>query len=129
MEFTDEQFKAFRADANILFMSLQDKYGVEIKLGNITYSKDGFFNSKITVKNKQVNGLSFEQNQWNQHCNLFSLKKEWFGKVIVINGKSLRIAGLDVSKPKRSITLTDGKKNYVTDAPTIVRFFENIVEL
>ena len=94
---TRAQFKAFRQDFEDAVVGLEQKYGVNLSLGKITYS-DTDFRSTITAT-KVVEGKTPEQVQFEEHAALFGLKPEDFGKHFTVDGKQYELIGLRPSAP------------------------------
>ena len=95
---TRAQFKTFRKDFEDAVVGLEQKYGLTLSLGKITYS-DTEFRTPLTAT-KVIEGKTSEQVQFEEHASLFGLKPEDFGKTFTVDGKEYKLIGLCPSAPK-----------------------------
>lgn len=131
MQFTKEQITEFLTEYNKTIKSLEEKFDIVLKLGKLTYySQDGIASAKLTLKNNVVNGLSFEQNNWNTNCRSYGLKEEWFEKTIVFKEKRYKVIGLSSTKRDKVVELRDAdSKTYWCTPQMIIKFYANLIEL
>lgn len=102
----------FREDFKEAVKSLEEKYGVVVKLSKICYDEDSF-SGKIEVSNgsdvDEVEKKKFEKDCW-----AFHLMKEDYGRTISFDGQTLKIVGLDSSRRKYPVVVENvrtGKKS------------------
>lgn len=117
----------FRKSFEAKMLELQDEYGFQIDMNKITFTPSSQTMSfKVECKAKEVNGKSFEQNEWDIYCSRFGLKKEWFGQIVVIKNQHFKIIGINKTKPKNCVSVMQiigGKvsdKKFMTSAITII---------
>lgn len=110
MQFTNEQFDAFRKDFKEALKDVGAKYGVAINPKHITYnSMDGSFVMKVEVTNvseEQV-GLDADQVEFEKHCAAFGLKKSDYKRVFTISGHNYELIGLKPSAHKNPCRIRD----------------------
>lgn len=108
MEITDSNLKQFRKDFAASVKSLEEKYGVTLSLGNITYSPEQF-TTKLTVTNgrdifsREEN--AFDANVWKyQHL---GLKKGMYNQIFIgKDGKKYALRGLNTRAPRYPLLIT-----------------------
>jgi replication initiation and membrane attachment protein DnaB len=105
MKMTTENLKKFREEFANTVKNLEKEFGVSIKIGNISFDSDSF-KSKLEVKNIITeSGISVEQKNFEQFCELYRLKKDSFGKEFTNGSTNYKIVGLDLNKRKYPICL------------------------
>lgn len=108
MDITRETLKKFREDFVNTVKSLEESYHVKLNIGNITYDPIGMqFHTKLNGVSVDPNAKAgdAEKKVWDTHCERFGLTKETFGKLVVTNGKTLKVAGLNLSKRNDKVVL------------------------
>ncbi len=114
MEINNNNLKAFRKDFDNAVRSLQDKYGVTISLGGITY-EDERFSAKMTVINgidpEQVARNQFDAEVWRyEHL---GLQKGMYNRIFLAeDGKRYAVQGFNPKARKWPITaksVSDGE--------------------
>lgn len=108
MEMTPANLKKFRADFENTVKSLEKEYEVSINLGNMRYSKTDF-KATLSVENP-ANGAEEEaaaQARFELYAEIYDVKPEWFGKTFLYQGKTYRVAGLNMRRPKWPIELVE----------------------
>jgi hypothetical protein len=124
---------AFRKDFTSAVAGLEEKYGVKVVLGNISYS-DTEFHGKLTVSNprsaKEVDTL--EETNYRMYAPMFyDLPENTFGKEVVFNTKRLKIVGINTRCTKSPIKLEEvltGKK-YKASADSVKNMLKRQEEL
>jgi len=126
MDIKGSNFKKFRNDFASAVKQMEAEFGVTIKMGGVTYEPDGSaFVSKITVKNTQVNGVSFEQNDFNKHCEHYGFEAKDYNREFTLNGERLKLIGFNPRAPKNSckiVSLVSGS-NYKCSENVVKRAF------
>ena len=115
MDINGNTLDAFRADLKAALSPLQDKYGVTISFGRITYN-DEQFSGKLTVVNGQdpeeVERNRFDADVWKyEHL---GLKKGMFNRIFIgLDGDRYAIRGFNTRSPKypiKNIRVSDGER-------------------
>lgn len=110
MSFTKEELRTYRIEIEQALQEVAKQHNVNIKAGNISYSANDF---KLTleVSQKEVNGLSYEQAEFNKNCMLYGFKPEDYKKEFSMNGKTFAITGFNHRAHKMPILAkgNDGK--------------------
>jgi len=109
MNITKNTLEAFRKDFKATVKELENQYGIEIDLGSISYDSNEF-TAKLEVSNRPTNGLSKEQNYFNQECHYYGLDKSDFKKKVKLDGKEYIIEGINPRGKKYKIILMDVSK-------------------
>lgn len=91
MRFNKVYFANFRADVKEALKSVEEKYGVEIECGNITYSEDRF-----DLKIKAVKaGVDIRKIEFERLCYRHGLKPEDYGREFIYEGNTYKITGIN----------------------------------
>lgn len=98
-EFTKAELQTFRKDFSETVTELEKKYGVSIKLGNISYNSSEF-TGKIVVTKDGVSPFHKHAECFNQLHNIYGLSKDMLGKTFKTQGYELEFVGIDAKKPK-----------------------------
>jgi hypothetical protein len=110
MDIKGSNFKKFRNDFASAVKQMEADFGVTIKMGGITYEGDGSaFHSKVTVRNTSVNGVSFEQNDFNKNCGMYGFEKSDYNREFTMQGERLRLVGFNLRAPKNSCSIVGVK--------------------
>ena len=119
MTIKSETIKNFRVDFNEFKELLEEKYGLKINIGNISFNDYGF-TTKMTCMATSGDILDDRKNEWNRECRKIGLKEEDFGKVFEL-GESYEIVGIRPRARKNNIIVVrkDNGKEYVMDHYTI----------
>ncbi len=97
--FTNAELKEFRKDFAIAVIELESKYGVNIELGNISYSSTQF-TGKVTVWKDGVSKFQEQAEYFKQVYKLYGLEEDMLGKTFNAQGYELEFVGVDHKKPK-----------------------------
>jgi len=113
MKITEKTLKEFKEDFDKAKVALEEKYGVSIEMGAITYDFDSF-TCKMSVKNgtaEEAEKREFEQNvRYFEHL---EVTKDMYGKPFIgANGQTYILCGLNPNAPKNCciIRAEDGRK-------------------
>lgn len=113
MNFNEREFNSFREDLSKVVKELEEKYGVTIKPGKITYS-DAAFDIKLIVTKE---GRNVEQEDFLKYCSYYGFSKDDLGKKITLDGDEYVITGMKPSRRKFPIviqSLNSGKSMLAT---------------
>lgn len=105
MEITKSELKNFRNDFDAAVKALEEKYGVTVQLGNITFSEMKF-TSKMTVTNKETkSGVSAEQAEFNDLAPMYGFEPSDYLKEFVQGGRTYTFVGFNPRAKKSPIKL------------------------
>jgi len=119
MTITKELLRVFRTDLDKALKELEDKHGVQISVGAMTYS-----DTQFTFSSKAIIGGSpeeVEKAEFKKHCGKYGFKPENYGTVMLIGGKQCEFIGFKTRATKMPCLVRDienGKK-YKCDTKTI----------
>lgn len=116
--FTKNELKIYRVEMENALKGFAEKYNFDIKAGNISYDSNSF-NIKIEVRQKEINGKSFEQAEFESLCVLFDFKPEDYGKKFNYNGRMFSLTGFNTKAHKMPILATSEGKTYKFAPDTI----------
>jgi len=102
MAFTKEELRNYRVEIEQALQIVAEKHNINIHAGNINYTSNDF---KLTleVSKKEVDGLSYEQAEFNKNCFLFGFTPEDYKKTFAMNGKLFTITGFNLKAHKMPI--------------------------
>lgn len=107
----NSDFSVFRSDFAIAVKHLEEKHGIKIKIGGITYASDSFTTKLSAVEVKAGDeGLTVEEIAWNKNCERYGFDKDDLGKTFIDGGKSYKIAGWNDRSNKYKVLLKSGNK-------------------
>jgi hypothetical protein len=101
MEINKNSLHDFKQDFNTVVKTLNEKYGVTIQLGNISYQENKF-NGKIEVVNKGAT-TTIAREEFERSAVYLGLKKSDFGKTFMSNGVLFKISGIKTRNRKYPI--------------------------
>ena len=102
MKFDKNNLNEIRKDFKEAVKTLENKYGVVVNMGNISYSELEF-TSKITVISAEKNSEENEKAEFEKYCCLYGLTKDDYGVVINCKGIQYKVIGFNASRPKYCI--------------------------
>ena len=107
---TSTQFKDFRNEVNNALKAIAEKYDVNLTAGSISYNENKF-TCKLEGKAKEVNGMSFEQAEFEKWCIYYGMKPEHYKKQFSYGGERYELVGFKPKAKKYSVLAkrTDGK--------------------
>jgi len=112
MEITPGNLRHFRVEFVEAMVALEEKYGLKIELGNITYDNNEF-RGRLTCsdtsnleKGQSPRDKKLEEDYKN-HCQVFGLKPEWLGQTFISNGEKMTIVGLKTRASKRPVVVNN----------------------
>lgn len=107
-KFDTHQVKEIRKQVNASLEELGARLGLTIKAGNASYS-----NNEVTFKLAcQIEGHDPDKEEFERSCWAFELKPEQYGTPFIAGGKSFKLVGIKLNRPKYPIIGlgTDGKR-------------------
>jgi hypothetical protein len=124
---TRDLMKVIRADIDAALVAVAQKHGIAISLGNGSYSPDGLsghFKLKLAAKTNADDGANANQLQarvnWDRHCEMFGLKKDWLNCTFIREGHEYKIIGLLPGRSKFPVlALKDGSKEVILPAAAV----------
>ena len=118
---TKKEFAAFRQETEQALKALTEKYNVNIKAGNISYTNTNF-SLKLEVSKKDIGGKSFEQVEFEKYCVLYGFKPEDYKKKFNMNGKTFTLTGFKPRAKKMPvIAISQDGKGYKFGEETVKR--------
>jgi len=97
----------FQRFLNRKFAEIEEQTGVKLKLGNISHS-DKTFSSKLEgVLANGKNGTELDKENYIANCTRYGLKKEDFGKKVLLQGRTYTICGLNTARSKYNVRIKD----------------------
>jgi hypothetical protein len=96
-QITIEVLKNFRTDFAEAVKDLEEKYGVNISIGNISYTETSF-HSKLEVTLDSVSPFKKYEDTFNILHQLYGLDKSTLGTTFKSNGITMKFVGLDSKK-------------------------------
>lgn len=117
MEFTKQEFAAFRQEAEKALKGLEDKFKVKIRCGNIKYDTNTF---KLTL-DVTKDGVDVQKEEFETYCTWFGFKPEDYGREFVMDGVTYRIVGFRLSAKVNNalIQAVDTEKKYSTTVSNV----------
>lgn len=115
---SNKEFKQFRADVDAALASVGEKYGVDIKCGNISYGSN-HFDTRLNATKKVVNGVSYEQAEFERVCLIYGFDPEDFGKEFEVQGKTYKLIGFNPKARKKPIIAECEGTRYVFDSNAV----------
>lgn len=116
MKFDKTNLKEIREDFQCVVKDIEEKYGIIITMGNISYSALEF-TTKLTVTSNETISEDFERKEFEKYCSAYGLKKEDYGRTFRNGGKEYKLIGFELSRPKYCIKVRgeDGKVGFFTE--------------
>lgn len=113
MQFTQQQFAAFRADLKAAVAEVERKYQVNIVPQKISYSNYSF-DLKLVV-NKNDEGFDFERKEFEDNCSLFGFQCTDYKRVFNVDGDSYELYGFETGRRKNPCKIRNVRtgKTYV----------------
>ena len=110
-EFDTEFLNNFRTEFKDAVKELEEKHGIVINLGNISYSGANF-TSKLEVRLDSVNPNQKYIDIFKLWHKLYGLKEDMLNKSFRVNGKTLKFVGLDNKKRSYPCICEGNGKSY-----------------
>lgn len=102
----------FHKELDSLLRDFAQKNGLTYKPSSAKFSDDSF-SGKFEFNTGYVDGMSFNQANWNKNCKYYDLTEADFGKNFMSHGKMFKITGINTRNYKMPILATEfysGKK-------------------
>ena len=116
MNFTKIGFDSFRADVKEALRAVEQKHGVTVECGAITYGTYDFSMKMKVVKSGSVDG---NRKLFELHCGLYGFAKEDYEREFALNGTKFQLVGFNPKSPKNCCSIrrvSDGKMYKCTSA-------------
>lgn len=112
MNFTNKEFKEFREDFTTAVKELEEKFGLDVTLGNISYSIDKF-TCRMTCQKRKSKGSAqdAEKSAFHKLCHFYGFEKEDYKLQFSLNNKLFELVGFNSNAPKNNcqiIRILDG---------------------
>lgn len=130
MNFTNATLGEFRTEFSKAVKDLEEKQGIVIDLGNISYNSERF-TTRMTVINKEKvkTEQEIEEEKFNSYANafkrfykMFNLPEDSLNKTFIDGRKTLKFVGLDMKKrayPCILVNVSSGSQ-YKTSAEALL---------
>ena len=107
-EFNKGNLKALRAELDALHAALEKKYGIELKVGNASYS-DNEVTFKLKANTKSANGtvVTKEALNWPLYADLNGVGHFSVGDKVNLNGSIYEITGWNTRARKSPVMIKD----------------------
>ena len=129
MDISIKQMKQFTKEFKEIVKPLEEKYGVTISVGNISYEEDRF-STKMTVTNgrsaEEVARVAFDADVWKyEHL---GLREGMYNRIFTaINGNRYALRGFNTRSRKYPLVVVDVRDGQVTRASELfIDYFEDI---
>ena len=99
MEFNKNDFSAFRENAKQALREVESEFGIEIKMGNISYSEEAF-TCKLEVVRTDIDA---DFVNWKKNCMYYGLAEEDYNSVISIHNGKYKLKRFNNKKRKYPI--------------------------
>lgn len=109
MEFTGAGFKAFREDMKKALEAVENKHGIKMELGDISYS-DVDFKFRITAVKNNSN-IDGRKALFEKYCSRFGFKPNDYEMPVIYNGEKYLLIGFNLRARKNCcniLKLSDG---------------------
>ena len=100
-----KEFEDFRKDVKEALVGVEEKYGISLSLGKITYTDIQFstkINATVLAKGKSKDQMVFEK-----YCDFYGLKPGDFGKTFSLNAKTFKLLSINPKAKKYPIIGVD----------------------
>jgi hypothetical protein len=101
-KFTRDELRTFRDDFDVAVKGLKKKYGVEVELGNISFSPSAF-RSKIEVTrsvSSDGSKIDIELEKFKKDARSIGVNEGLYGKKFSFSGRKFKVTGLKPRSPK-----------------------------
>ena len=116
-KFNTSNLKQIRVEIQSKLDELKSQFGIDVKLGNISYTLDTFKSSiSCTIIPE---GMNKYQVDFNKYCTMFNLKESDYNRLFLSNGKTFKLIGLKPSSPKFCV-LGESIEGQVFKFPSVV---------
>lgn len=121
VSFEKNNTAALQREAELLLKPLCEKYGVKVR------SAGGSIDVSFAILKFEFRATSeeAEKNAFAEHCGLFGVTPDAYGRLAVINGEEWTFIGFNVSRPKfcvRVRSTKDGRESSFSDA-VLAKYF------
>lgn len=99
MEFNKKDFMEFRENAKQALKEVESKFGIEINMGNISYSEEAF-TCKLEAKRTDIDA---DFVNWKKNCVYYGLAEEDYDSIISIRNGKYKLKRFDNKKRKYPI--------------------------
>ena len=112
-EMTPAKLKAIRTKLASALESVEDEFGLKMKIGNFSYGENNF---DVKLSGKITNGktdMELQRDEWSENCYYLGLKSNDFYKKVVDGGKTFRLIGISLRSrkyPLIAVEVSTGKE-------------------
>jgi hypothetical protein len=106
-----KEFNQFRSEVEEALKGIAEKYNFSIEAGGIKYDSL-HMDLTLKVSEKEVNGKSVEQLEFEKYCELFNLEKsDYLKKFVASSGKEFTLYGFNLRAKSMPILARDQQGN------------------
>lgn len=104
-----------RFEVDQVLLELGDRFGTELKLGNIRYTNDTF-TAKLEAS---LDGVDLKAKEWADNFWKFGMEEDWLHLTFTTKGKEYKIVGLRPRARKQPILVESEGSIYQMDDGTV----------
>ena len=126
--FNKQNLKQLREAINNSLGLIGRTFGIEIKLGSVSY-RDYNFTAKLVANLESKDGELFTK-QAIDYKNFYAdygLEKEWLGQSFVSKGKTYTVVGLNTNATKYPVICEHAGQEYCVPAPSVRSGFKGVL--
>jgi hypothetical protein len=103
---TKELLKKLRVDMDKALNEVGEKHNLSIELGNISFSNIDA-TGKIEIKTKEIDGISYEQAEFERLCEGYGFEKDDYKKTFSVRNKEFTLLGFNTRASKSPLRVAD----------------------
>ena len=121
-EFNKQNLKSLRQDMNAALAKLEKQYGIQINVGNASYSDNEVtFKTKCNTVSKEGTAITKEAQNWSLYAELNGVSQFSIGDRIALQGKIFSIEGWNTRAKKAPVMIKEvgSNKTFKCSAQTL----------
>jgi len=121
-EFNKQNLKSLRQDMNAALAKLEKQYGIQINVGNASYSDNEVtFKTKCNTVSKEGTAITKEAQNWPLYAELNGVSQFSIGDRIALQGKIFSIEGWNTRAKKAPVMIKEvgSNKTFKCSAQTL----------
>ena len=121
-EFNKQNLKNLRQDMNAVLAKLEKQYGIQINVGNASYSDNEVtFKTKCNTVSKEGTAITKEAQNWPLYAELNGVSQFSIGDRIALQGKIFSIEGWNTRAKKAPVMIKEvgSNKTFKCSAQTL----------
>ena len=109
--FNKSNLNQVRTDINSALKEVENKYGIKLDIGNISYN-GSLFTTKLKAFATGGDDTNVGKIEWDRNCYKFGSKKGDFGRTIKFMGETFTVSGIKPRSSKYPVLADKGGKTY-----------------